>query len=484
MDWSNQPRPFKIYPKIEGQPLPTDLPESGKSAFVALHSPSTDREFIPSLRDLAGLLYYTAGITKRAVTPGGQIYFRAAACTGALFHIELYLVCGDLPGLAAGVYHFGSHDFSLRRLREGDYRRVLVKASGDEPALAQAPAAIVTSSVYWRNSWKYQDRAYRHSYWDSGTMLANLLVKGNAGGIPVRLVTAFADAPVNQLLGLDPQREAALQIIPVGRESGGLAPPPPPVPPLTLEVQTYSSSEVEYPSIEEMHAASSIDIGTEAAALRGNPPQVAEAPPQGRLFPLDLGTPEERPTEGIESVIVRRGSSRRFRQSAIPYRYLSLMLTAATTDLDVDFLGAPAATLTQLYLIANNVEGLPPGSYIFHPRLSALEQLQEGDFREQAGYLGLEQELPRDASADVFFLTDLDPVLERYGNRGYRLAQMEASIRGGRLYVAAYALKLGASGLTFFDDDVTDFFSPHAQGKSVMFLIALGRPARRPSPQS
>jgi hypothetical protein len=44
------------------------------------------------------------------------------------------------------------------------------------------------------------------------------------------------------------------------------------------------------------------------------------------------------------------------------------------------------------------------------------------------------------------------------------------------LYLAAYAQRLGASGLTFFDDDVTQFFSPHAESKSVMFLVALGRP--------
>ena len=36
----------------------------------------------------------------------------------------------------------------------------------------------------------------------------------------------------------------------------------------------------------------------------------------------------------------------------------------------------------------------------------------------------------------------------------------------------------GATGLTFFDDEVTDFFSPHAAGKSVMFLIALGHATR------
>ncbi len=50
---------------------------------------------------------------------------------------------------------------------------------------------------------------------------------------------------------------------------------------------------------------------------------------------------------------------------------------------------------------------------------------------------------------------------------------------GGKLYLAAYAQRLGASGLTFFDDDVIEFFSPHAAGKSVMFLIALGKSVKK-----
>ncbi len=98
----------------------------------------------------------------------------------------------------------------------------------------------------------------------------------------------------------------------------------------------------------------------------------------------------------------------------------------------------------------------------------------------QAGYMGLKQALAADASVDAFFLTDLAAVLERYGNRGYRMAQVESGIRGGGLYLGAYAQRLGASGLTFLDDDVTEFFSPHANGKSVMFFAALGRPQRRP----
>jgi hypothetical protein len=42
--------------------------------------------------------------------------------------------------------------------------------------------------------------------------------------------------------------------------------------------------------------------------------------------------------------------------------------------------------------------------------------------------------------------------------------------------LAAYAQGFGATGLTFFDDEVTEFFSPHAAGKAVMFLTALGHP--------
>jgi hypothetical protein len=52
---------------------------------------------------------------------------------------------------------------------------------------------------------------------------------------------------------------------------------------------------------------------------------------------------------------------------------------------------------------------------------------------------------------------------------------LEAGLIGGRMYLAAYAQRLGASGLTFYDDDVVNFFSPHAKGKSAIFLVALGK---------
>jgi hypothetical protein len=85
--------PFKIYPHLEGEKLLTDLQSSGMPALIALVAPSIwAEEYVPNRSDLSALFYYAAGITKRGIVPGGQMYFRAAACTGALYHIELYLV--------------------------------------------------------------------------------------------------------------------------------------------------------------------------------------------------------------------------------------------------------------------------------------------------------------------------------------------------------------------------------------------------------
>ena len=104
-----------------------------------------------------------------------------------------------------------------------------------------------------------------------------------------------------------------------------------------------------------------------------------------------------------------------------------------------------------------------------------MEPLKAGEFREDAGHLCFEQALGADASVVVFFLTDLELALGRLGNRGYRAAQLEAGVMGGNIYLCAHSLGLGATGMTFFDDAVTAFFSPHAAGKSLMFLVGLGR---------
>ena len=484
LDFENQPLAFKIYRDLEAIPLPQSFPANDLSALeaispaVAAPAANGNDERTPDLATLSRILYLSAGITKRKRHAGGETLFRAYSNTGALHHIDLYLVAGELPGLSAGVYHFGPHDFALRRLREGDYRAVLVEASGRNPNLARASVVIASASTYWRNAWKYEARAYRHCFWDGGTLHANLLAVAGSAQLEPRLVMGFADRAVERLLGLDPEREGAIALVALGR-SGRRAPSAPPLPELRLETEPLSVSEVDYPAIRAQHAASSLEDGAEAASWRDPAPVREEPVATGSLHPLRPKAEPEVPREPLDAVIRRRGSTRVFdRRRSVSFAELSTVLDRATRGVPGDFLDPPSASLLDLYLIVHHVEDLPPGAYYYRRRDCSLELLREGSFRGAAGRLGLGQELPADAAVNVYSLANLSPVLARFGNRGYRAAQLEGGITGGRLYLAAYAQRFGATGLTFFDDEVTEFFSPHAAGKSVMFLVALGHPDR------
>jgi SagB-type dehydrogenase family enzyme len=480
LEWWSQPHPYKLYEGLDTIPLPQELAHSSMPALAAIAPENTPWgvERPLDLETLAAVLHFSAGITKVLQVPGGSMAFRAAACTGALFHIELYIVCGDLPGLEAGVYHFGVHDKALRRLRSGDFRGFLAAAAGDETSVRDAPASIVFTSTFWRNAWKYRARTYRHSFWDSGTILANMLAVASANGLHARVVQGFVDDDVNRLLGLDIDREVALGLVPLGHGAGTAAGSVPPLKSLGFKTVPPAATEVDYPAIRQIHKASLLLSPSDVKAWR-HLSQFGLPAASGELVPLRPLGPGVTPQEPIETVIARRGSTRHFDDSSISFEELSAVISAAIGTLQADFLDPMGGTLTQPYLIVNGVEDLISGAYLFHKEHQALELLRAGDFRQEAGYLDLGQRLAADAAVNVYFLTDLTMVLEQFGNRGYRLAQLEASVMAGRIYLAAYALGLGATGLTFFDDDVTEFFSPHARGKSVMFLIALGNKANR-----
>jgi len=484
MDWANQPLPFKIYPALEPLRLPGEVRQTGVAALSAIaESVPARTSAAPDLEAVTQLLYLSAGITRQRNHPGGEIYFRAAACTGALYEVELYLVCGDLANLQAGIYHFAPAEFGLRKLRAGDYRRVLLEATSGELAIGYAPLTVICTCTYWRNAWKYQSRTYRHFGWDNGTLLANLLAVATALGLSTQVVCGFVDANVNRMLDIDPLREVAFSLVALGHAAALPPPSPADISPLSLETVPLSRREVDYPLMRKMHAASSLDSGEEVKTWRAHPSMTNSPTPAGSVVPLQgvqLSplSDAEIPRDPIEQVILRRGSSRKFSQTPITLPQLSTMLARATRGVPADFLDPPGAQLNDLYLIVNAVEGLPSGAYVFHRNRGQLECLKPGNFRAEAGYLGLEQQLPADAAVDIFFLADLRPILQRFGNRGYRAVQLEAGILGGKLYLGAYAQRLGATGLTFYDDDVIRFFSPHAEGKSAIFLVAVGNSAK------
>ncbi len=456
---ATKPPLYKSYPGLPSVDLAAEMPSSEAPTLPAVAGEMSPSQGALDLSALAQMLHYSAGLIRRStLRTAGEVHYRAAASAGALYPIELYVVCGDLPGLAAGVYHYSPETSLLSLLRSGDYRGNLSDATADNAAVADAPATIVCTSVFWRSAWKYRERGYRYCYWDNGTILANMTATANALGQPAEVIAGFVDAEVDALLGLESSSEASFCLVPVG--AGGAAPPavgsPGPVAAGVLGVERRT----EYPETTALHTGSVLTGAAGVAEWRNSGLR-----DEGGKD--DFAWPD---SQALGSTIAHRGSTRRFAREPMPAGRLEALLAASTAPVRSDYGGR----LIDTYLIVNAAEGIAPGTYYYSPSKGDLELLASGEFREEAGHLCFEQALGADSSAVAYFMADLGAILSRFGNRGYRLAQLEAGIIGGRMYLSTHAMGLGATGMTFYDDAVTAFFSPHAAGKSLMFLVGLG----------
>ena len=472
LDWTNKPALYRSYPGAETVPLPGTRLLTRPAVDAIAQAPAGATTAAPLDLDLLGtVLFLTGGVT-RARPSGGDI--RATAAAGALYPNELYVVTGDLPALAAGVYHYEPQDQRLSRLRDADWRAVLA-AAADDPEVRRAPATIILTGILWRSAWKYRERAYRHLHWDGGMMLAHVLVAAQAAGLPAVALAAFIDEPVDRLVGADGVHEAALALVRLGApgapaiasgaaEIGSLPFAPAPV-----------SHAIDYPEALRYQAASKLETAKAVERIRTARLEEGRRAPASE--PVSLPAPS-RSDASLDAVVRRRSSTRRFVERPITAAELAAVLTLPTRGAPADFLrGQP--TLLETYVIVNAVEGVPTGAYHYRRDLPQLELLRTGDFRDTAGFLCLEQALARDASAVLFYLADLPRIRAAFGERGDRLAELEAGLLAGRAYLAASAVGRGATGLTFYDDEVVRFFSPHADGRAPLLVVAVGVPARR-----
>ena len=491
--------PFKIYSNssVLLVPLPTDFsqPSLGALTSIGNNRPLEGTNVEPDVKDVAELLFFSAGITRELRLGHDTYYMRAASATGALYPIELYVICRDLPGLKAGVYHFSPADFSLAKLRSGDYRTDLADVAGDDSDIARSPFTIAFTSIAWRNSWKYQARSYRHWFWDSGVIAANLLATAISVGFNPTLKMGFIDDAVNRLLRLDDKKEAAISLVPIGmasstdplNEVNGIdALPIPKIVPISR------ANELDYPEIWRLHRASYLYNKEEVIRWSSRSGIALNRIPKDKVSDADhvqVITPTISLTNesSLGETILLRGSTRKFSRRPISLTQLSNLLHYSTRGVPLDFLKRKSNSsddnnsnntnsTIDTYLIANEVEGLQTGAYFFDRYEETLKKLERRASRNLSAYLCLGQSLFGDASVVFFLMADLNIILHVLGNRGYRASQFEAGVIAGKIYLASYAQKIGASGSTFFDDAVSEFFSPHAANKSVMIAIGVGIP--------
>jgi SagB-type dehydrogenase family enzyme len=454
LDPTNRPAPFKRYEGLEPTPLPRDIGESGARAGDVLSG--RRRPPTPTPLDaitLARLLFFTGGVARASASSAfeSRTYFRTAMSAGNLHPVEVYVACAGVDGVPDGVHHFDPLEFGLTTLRQGRVGR-------------DSQCTLVFTGIPWRTAWKYGERGFRHLYWDSGTMLANLLAEADAHGLDARLWAGFVDDDVSRLVGVDGVTEFPLALVTIG--GGDPIDVPADLAPLDLEVEPMSPHPITFPLITEAQRAGALsDDGAVADwrrhAVDGSPVRRSVDPPTGAA------------DDTIEAVVLRRGSTRIFRPDTAPRPLLDWGMGAAARPVPADFV-VDGTTLLEHNLAVHGIESVEPGAYRW--RDGDLELVRPGPFRPLTQQLTLDQPLGGDSAYTAFHSAHLDAVLGALGARGYRVAQLEAGIVSGRLSLAAFTLGCGATGLTFFDDPVRRFFATTA---SCMLVTAVGIPGYR-----
>ncbi|MDP1900361.1 MAG: SagB/ThcOx family dehydrogenase [Rubrivivax sp.] len=167
------------------------------------------------LQDVAQLLWAAQGVTH----PEGH---RTAPSAGALRPLVVYLVAGNVAGLAPGVYRYQPQEHALVLTQPADARGRLASAALGQASVRDAPAVLVIAAVYARTAQKYGARAERYVHIEVGHAAQNVYLQATARGLGTVLVGAFDDLKVREALGL-PADHASLGLMPLGRRAPGAA---------------------------------------------------------------------------------------------------------------------------------------------------------------------------------------------------------------------------------------------------------------------
>ena len=398
-DWGTLPAPCKAYP--DGLPvveLPRTWPAVAAPATAVLAGRHVAAPAQLGLPALARLLHLSAGVVRVAERHGHRFLFRAAGSAGGRFPLEVYLSARGVDGLPDGVHWYDPAGHALVRIAPA--------AGGDAPAL-------VVTGVPWRTGWRYAERGFRHIYWDAGTMLAQALALAESAGLGPRLWTGFPDAGATRLVGADGVHEFPVAVL-------GLGDGVPAIRPRGEAARgSVDAAPVEFPLVTlAQHAGDGDALGDPWPASA----PLAEDPP---------AAPD------LDEVILQRGST----------RFMDPAATVARAVFEFSLAAALRGVRLPHFAAVHAVEGLEPGLY----RWPDVERpVRREPLRDELFRVCHDQELGRDAAFVV--IGAVDP--ERLDDRGYREAQLGAGVVEGRLHLAAYALGIGASGMTFIDSEI------------------------------
>ncbi|OIQ02377.1 MAG: hypothetical protein AUK55_00885 [Syntrophobacteraceae bacterium CG2_30_61_12] len=490
LDWSNQPQVFKRYRSGREVvlPVPEDWPRSSLAEVAILTgakgtlgaSEAAGRLTLPVLSRVLGLAY---GITAEANHGGEPFYYRSVPSAGALYPCELYLAAQAVEGLVPGLYHYqvGRHRLTeLRpRARYGAIGGLITAPPEPEPGLA-----IFITTLFFRGAWKYRKRCYRYLLLDSGHLLENLDLALKLMGLAPVPALDFDDLGVNRLLGLDPEREAALAAVWLaGKEAApeaaaATAPAIERLQPVEPEACRCAPRDQSYPEIEAIHRLSS----RVAVAAQPDPELLDELGLEVAVWTAledDEAIPVE-PPRALADLIRSRRSRRNFVPKALaPDGWRALLLDLCRPGWYQPVGACAPDQAVCVGLIAERLTGLDPGFYLLDRSRCRIGLVRHGRFLEAMAQVSLDQAWLAQAACHLLFLTRLDRTEAVRGPRSYRHALIEAGRLAQRLYLTAEQCGLGACGIGAFFDREAAALLRFPDATAMTYLLALGPVKKR-----
>ncbi|MBI3678959.1 MAG: SagB/ThcOx family dehydrogenase [Acidobacteria bacterium] len=466
LDWSNMPGPFRHYEGVPVLDLPADLPVPETPALEVLHGVSGATPASDGSTFLSQLLFCSAAISasKRVPSTGYRYALRVNPSSGNLHPTEFHFLTRGLKKWPDGLYHYRPSAHMAEQRALGDLER--------KPAGSPAPIVFLLTSIAWREAWKYRDRAYRYCLHDMGHAWQALALAARAIGCDSFAVGHFPDDEVAQFWRLHEDEWPMLIVELRGRSVPVREPDACKTVWYGGHANQLSSERTAYTRIEGIHRATKLSN----RACSG----ISAAEPA----PTDSGEIKLPPPASSRRAF---GEVARMRRSALDFQggmqsmsltQLSAILAVTARPLFADFAGA---RFIQLYLYSHRVDGLQPGVYRFWPEGAGLEQIKSGDQRVAAAGLSLGQEIAGNACVAFSMIGDLERAARAHGDRGYRYVHFEAGAIGHRLYLAAEALGLGATGIgAFYDDEVHRYLNLAPEQGQVVYHFAIGYPVPDP----
>lgn len=482
LDWAAQPNPFRIYP---GAPrLPLDQPRLNTdptydSLFTTDRSPPH-----PLNREAVSRLFYESlAISAWKQAPGTSPWsLRINPSSGALHPTEGYLISGPIQGLSTcpGVYHYAPIEHALEE-------RVALMPEEWAALAAQLPRGAVLlalTSIYWRESWKYGERAFRYCHHDLGHAIGTVSFAAATLGWRTRLLEAADLEDLAVLLGIDRQSgmeaehpDCVLALSPIPHHTAPCLDLPRALiarlaaADLAGRPNRLSSEHHPWPVIDEV-----LEACRTSTALPDRQATV-ERRERGSLVLEDRKVPA-RPI-----IRQRRSAVALDARTAIDRGTFYRMLThVIPSGFPFDVL--PWRPRVALALFVHRVDGLEPGLYLLmrHPAQGPslrsclrpdfawrqppacppeldLVMLDTGDARRAAELLSCHQEIAADGAFSLGMLAALEPALREGGAAWYPRLFWETGLIGQVLYLEAEAAGIRGTGIgCFFDDAVHELF--------------------------